>query len=274
MLAGDVVIQWRQRFPFRVNLTTDNSGLESTGRYQGGLTLSYDHALTLNDLFYVSLNRSLFEPAPGPRGTNSNTVHYSLPFGYWLLGLTVGGSQYRQAVANVYGTTVYSGESANQELKLSRILARDANSRTVAYLSTWAKQARNFVGDLELSVQRRQLGGFEAGLTHRQVMGPATLDLNAGYRRGSSIFGHHPIPPGAKSGVPCHTGPSGRHRHPQPAHAAGQPATDRFRELSAHRQSHLAQPEVVQALRPLPPTRPAGRMGAAIHTNMALTRFT
>ena len=153
---SDIVIQWRQRFPFRVNLTTDNSGLESTGRYQGGLTLSYDHALTLNDLFYVSLNRSLVEPAPGPRGTNSNTVHYSLPFGYWLLGLTVGGSQYRQAVANVYGTTVYSGESANQELKLSRILARDANSRTVAYLSAWAKQARNFVGDLELSVQRRQ----------------------------------------------------------------------------------------------------------------------
>ncbi len=190
---SDVVIQWRQRFPFRVNLTTDNSGLESTGRYQGGLTLSYDHALTLNDLFYVSLNRSLVEPAPGPRGTNSNTVHYSLPFGYWLLGLTVGGSQYRQAVANVYGTTVYSGESANQELKLSRILARDANSRTVAYLSAWAKQARNFVGDLELSVQRRQLGGFEAGITHRQVLGNATLDLSAGYRHGSSIFGHHAL---------------------------------------------------------------------------------
>lgn len=190
---SDIVIEWRQRFPFRVNLYADNSGLEATGRYQGGITVSYDHALTLNDLFYVSFNRNLFEQAPGPRSTNSNTVHYSLPFGYWLLGATVGNSQYRQAVAGLIGTTVYSGESANQELKLSRVLVRDANSKTIAYLSAWAKQARNFVGDLEISVQRRQLSGFEAGLTHRQVLRGATLDINAGYRHGSGIFGHHPL---------------------------------------------------------------------------------
>lgn len=190
---SDVVIQWRQRFPFRVNLYTDNSGLDSTGRYQGGLTLSYDHALTLNDLFYISANRNLFEQAPGPRDTHSNTIHYSLPFGYWLLGATVGSSRYRQAVVGVNGTTLFSGESANQELKLSRVLARDANSKTTAYLSAWAKQARNFVGDLEVSVQRRQLSGFEAGLTHRQVLRNATLDINAGYRHGSGVFGHHPL---------------------------------------------------------------------------------
>ncbi|NDC07864.1 MAG: ShlB/FhaC/HecB family hemolysin secretion/activation protein [Oxalobacteraceae bacterium] len=190
---SDMVIQWRQRFPFRVNLYTDNSGLDSTGRYQGGLTLSYDHALTLNDLFYVSFNRNLFDQAPGPRGTNSNTVHYSLPFGYWLLSATAGNSQYRQAVAGVNSTTIFSGESTNQELKLSRILARDANSKTIAYLSAWAKQARNFVGDLEIAVQRRQLGGFEAGFTHRQVLRSATLDVNAGYRHGSDVFGHHPL---------------------------------------------------------------------------------
>ena len=150
--------------------------------------------------FLGSRNRTLVEQWPSHGGSISNNMHGSMPFGDGLLGLNVGGSLYRQAVANVYGTTVYSGESANQELKLSRILARDANSRTVAYLSTWAKQARNFVGDLELSVQRRQLGGFEAGLTHRQVMGPATFDLNAGYRHGSSIFGHHPIPNEAVEG--------------------------------------------------------------------------
>lgn len=190
---SDLVVEWRQRFPFRFNLYADNSGLESTGRYQGGFTLSYDHALTLNDLFYVSLSRSLFAQAPSPRGTSSNTVHYSLPFGYWLLGATVSSSQYRQAVANTFGTLVFSGESANQELKLSRVLARDANSRTIAYLSAWAKQSRNFVGDLEVSVQRRQSGGFEAGLTHRQVLGNSTIDLNAGYRLGSSIFGRYAL---------------------------------------------------------------------------------
>ena len=69
------------------------------------------------------------------------------------------------------------------------MLARDANSKTSAYLSIWAKQSHNFIGDIEMVVQRRQLGGWEAGWAHRQILGGATLDLNAGYRRGTGAFG-------------------------------------------------------------------------------------
>jgi len=186
---SDIVIEWRQKSPFRLNLSIDNSGLESTGRHQGAFTLSYDHPLTLNDLFYVSFNRSLNEQAPGPRGTNGETLHYSLPFGHWLLAATINRSQYRQPIAHAIGTTIYSGESSSHELKLSRVLARDANSKTSAYLSIWAKQSHNFIGDIEMVVQRRQLGGWEAGWAHRQILGGATLDLNAGYRRGTGAFG-------------------------------------------------------------------------------------
>lgn len=187
---SDLIVQWHQDFPFRVNLSADNSGLASTGRYQGALTLSYDHALTLNDLFYVSVNHSLFAQSPAPRGTNGDTFHYSLPFGDWLLGATVSNSHYRQPVADQNGTTIYSGDSANQELRLSRILARDATRKTTGYLSVWARQSSNYAGDLEISVQRRRTGGWEAGLAHRELIGAATLDLNAGYRHGTGAFGN------------------------------------------------------------------------------------
>ena len=186
---SDVVIAWKQDLPFRLNLSADNSGLKSTGRYLGVVTLSWDHALTLNDLFYVSVNHSLFEPSPGPRGTKGHTVHYSLPFGYWLLGATASSSEYRQPVANQQGTTVYSGDSANQEVRLSRALARDATRKTTGYLSAWARQSDNDVGGLQVQVQHRQTAGWEAGLTHREILGDATLDLNAGYRRGTGAFG-------------------------------------------------------------------------------------
>lgn len=186
---SDVVITWRQDFPWRLSLSVDNSGLKSTGRHQGALTLSYDHALTLNDLFYVSVNHSLFEPSPGPRGTGGHTFHYSLPFGYRLIGVTASSSDYRQPVANPQGTTVYSGDTANQELKLSRVLARDAARKTSGYLSAWARQSDNDVGGAQLQVQHRRTGGWEAGLTHREMLGNATLDLNAAYRRGTGAFG-------------------------------------------------------------------------------------
>ncbi len=186
---SDVVIAWKQDFPLRLNLSVDNSGLKSTGRYLGVVTFSWDHALTLNDLFYVSVNHSLFEPAPGPRGTKGHTFHYSLPFGYWLLGATASSNEYRQPVANQQGTTVYSGDSANQEVRLSRVLARDAARKTTAHLSAWARQSDNEVGGLQIQVQHRQTAGWEAGLAHREIFGDATLDLNAAYRRGTGAFG-------------------------------------------------------------------------------------
>ncbi len=186
---SNIVIAWRQNFPLRVSLSADNTGLKSTGRYQGALTLSLDHALTLNDLFYVSVNRSLFAPSPEPRGTRGNTVHYSLPLGYWLLSATASSSDYQQPVANSLGTTLYSGESANQELKLSRILARSAVRMTTGYLSGWARQSDHDAAGAQIRVQHFQTGGFEAGLTHREILGNATLDLNAAYRRGTGAFG-------------------------------------------------------------------------------------
>lgn len=186
---SDVVIAWRQDFPLRLNLSVDNSGLESTGRHQGAVTLSWDHPLTLNDLFYVSVNRSLFVPSADPRGTEGNAVYYALPFGYWLLSASASRSHYQQAVANAQGVALYSGESENQELKLSRTLARAAQRLTTAYLSAWARQADNNVSGLQVKVQHRQTGGWEAGFTHRQILGNATLDLNAAYRRGTGAYG-------------------------------------------------------------------------------------
>ncbi len=91
---SDLVISWRQSLPFRLNVTLDDGGSEATGRYQGSATLSHDHWLTLNDLFYVTVNRDLGGGIPGDRGTQGHTVHYSLPWDHWLLGFTQSASRY------------------------------------------------------------------------------------------------------------------------------------------------------------------------------------
>ncbi len=75
-------------------LTLDDSGLSTTGRYQGGVTLSADNPLGLNDLFYVNASHSLDAHAPTwllsdrpPEGTEGQTVHYALPLGDMAVGL-------------------------------------------------------------------------------------------------------------------------------------------------------------------------------------------
>ena len=191
---SDLLIAWRQPNPWRVQLALDDSGTRGTGRYQGRVTVHYDHWWTLNDLLYVSLSHDLGGGEPGQRGTSSETVHYSLPWGHWVLGLTASSSRYHQNVAGPYEVFRYSGLSDDAELSLSRLLRRDARSKTSLSLKAWARRSRNHIDDTELEPQRRATGGWELGITHHQAFAAATLDVQLTHRRGTGAFHALPAP--------------------------------------------------------------------------------
>jgi hemolysin activation/secretion protein len=185
---SDLVIGYRQPFPFRVSAFADDSGSRGTGKYQGGVTLSYDNWLTLSDLFYLSLNNNLGSVAGG-RGTSGKTVHYSIPFGYWLLGATANASQYFQTVAGINQNYIYRGTSANADIKLSRLMYRDASRKTTVAVKTFQRKSNNFIDDTEVQVQRRVVGGWELSASHRQFVGRGTFDASVAYKRGTGAFG-------------------------------------------------------------------------------------
>ncbi|WP_233203410.1 ShlB/FhaC/HecB family hemolysin secretion/activation protein, partial [Chitinimonas sp. BJB300] len=182
---SDLLVRWRQSSPFRLALTVDDAGSKSTGKYMGSATVSYDHWWTLNDLFYVSATRSLGGGDEGKRGNKSHTVHYSVPWGYWLFGLTTSQHRYHQSVAGDSVDYVYSGTSANQEISLSRLLYRDGVSKVQTSLRGWKRESANFINDAEVGVQRRRTGGWEWGLNYRRYMGRASLDINTSVKRGT-----------------------------------------------------------------------------------------
>ncbi len=191
---SDLVIAWKQEMPFRLSLSADDSGSKYTGKYQGSATLSYDHWWTLNDLFYLSLNHDLGGGEKGSRGTQGYTVHYEVPYGYWLLGVTSSSYDYYQSVAGANQTYRYSGSSKNSDIRLSRLLHRDATGKTSAYLRGWLRSSSNAIDDTEIEVQRRRMAGWELGVGHREFLGSATLDANLGYRRGTGMLSSLPAP--------------------------------------------------------------------------------
>lgn len=184
---SDLVITWQQRARVRGNLTLDDTGGQSTGKLQAGATLSLDDLWMANGLFYVNVGHSVFNG--GEKGTSSWTAHYDIPIHYWLLGATASGYDYRQAVAGPYETYVYSGSSQNAEVRVARLLFRNATAKFGAYGRGWWKQSDNFINDVEVEVQRRRTAGWELGFTHKQFLGQATLDASAAYRRGTGAFG-------------------------------------------------------------------------------------
>jgi hemolysin activation/secretion protein len=185
---SDLVIQYRQATPFRLNLSLDDGGSTATGKYQGGVTLSYDNWWTLNDLFYFSLNGDLGGGSSDSYGTRSYTAHYSIPFGYWALAVTANANRYYQTAATAGERVVYSGRSETKELKLSRVLYRDAFRKTSISLRGMLRSSNNFIADAEAEVQRRRTAAWEIGLAHREFIGDASLDATLAYRRGTGAF--------------------------------------------------------------------------------------
>jgi len=193
---SDLVVKYVQSKKWRITFSLDDSGTEVTGRYQAGVTLSLDNPFGLNDLFYVSANHNINNHVFGDpaKGTEGQTVHYSLPYGYWLLGLTASNSQYHQRVIGPYEQYVYAGKTNNAEVKLSRLVYRDQSRKTSVAVKGWRRESRSFVEDTELDVQHRVVGGWELSLNHKEYVGEATLEGTLAYRRGTRAFGAREAP--------------------------------------------------------------------------------
>ena len=192
---SDLLIKWRQSRPWRLSLSADDSGSESTGKYQGGATVSLDNLLGWHELVYFNANRDL--PSGGARGqhgTRNYAAHYSMPAGYWLFSLNASRYRYYQAIAGANQTYIYSGTSGNLELKAARVLYRDAARKTIGALRLYQRRSNNYIDDTEVEVQRRQMGGFELSLSHKEFIGDATLEGTLAYKRGAHMFGTWPAP--------------------------------------------------------------------------------
>lgn len=184
---SDLIVHWAQSRRMRWNVSLDDSGSRATGRLQAGLTWSLDNALHVNDLFYLNLNHDA--ESHRPSGTHGLTVHYSVPFGNWLLSMTVSHYTFAQLVFGTTPTYRYSGKSQTGELRITRMLRRTAHSKTAMYARGWERGGRNYLADTAIPIQHRRMAGWEAGLTHRQFFGTATLDASARIHRGTGALG-------------------------------------------------------------------------------------
>ena len=183
---SDLMITYKNISPLRSNVAMDNGGTKSTGKLQGTGTVSWDNPLGLNDLMYFSFGGGVGNG--GSRGTETRAAQYSLPFGYWLLALSGSYNQYHQGVAGAYQNYTYSGESSNLDLKLSRVVFRNASSKTTAGIKAFQRTSNNYIDDVEIDVQRRRTSGFELSLNQRSYLGNAILDANLAYKRGTGAF--------------------------------------------------------------------------------------
>lgn len=184
----DIVIQYKQKFPFHITLNLDDAGSKATGRLQGSATFSWDNVTSLNDMFYISASRSFrrdSDNAAGDYGSKNLTLYYGIPWKNYHLSFSGSKYDYHQTVAGAFENYQYSGESQQIQLNLSRVLWRNSQAKTLLNFGLWSKKSSNYVNDTEVQVQRRRTSGWELGISHKHQIGRASLQLNASYKRGT-----------------------------------------------------------------------------------------
>ncbi|MGG5238369.1 ShlB/FhaC/HecB family hemolysin secretion/activation protein [Pseudomonas lurida] len=184
--GSDVLVKNTLQKPWRVGLSRHNGGQRSTGEQQWGASLDWDNPLGLAD--QLSLRGSHDAVSDHQKTSRNSMLNYSLPFGWWNLNYSYSETEYRSlAQANNFNFK-QSGDSQSHQLRLERVIHRDALSKTslstgVAYLRT-----NNFIEDSKLALSSNRLSEAQFGINHGRRIGGSFLNIDLGMQDGIGAF--------------------------------------------------------------------------------------
>src|SRR5471032_1179090 len=184
--GSEVLVKNNPQKPWRAGLSYGNDGQRSTGEQQAGTTFDWDSPLGLADKFSLRAGHDVVSDQT--KNSRNAMLYYSLPFGWWNLSYTYSESDYRsQQQANGFNFK-QSGDSQNHQLRLERVIYRDAVSKTslntgVSYLST-----HNFIEDSKLALSSNRISEAEFGINHGRRIGSAFVNIDAGMQDGIGAF--------------------------------------------------------------------------------------
>lgn len=184
--GSEVLVKNTPQKPWRAGLSYSNDGQRSTGRQQAGTSFDWDNPLGLAD--QLSLRAGHDVVSDTTKHSRNAMLNYNLPFGWWNLTYSYSESEYRsQAQANGFSFK-QSGDSQNHQLRLERVIYRDALSKTslssgVSYLST-----HNYIEDSKLALSSNRISEAQFGINHGRRIGGAFLNIDLGMQDGIGAF--------------------------------------------------------------------------------------
>ena len=193
----DIVIKHPKSKRWSGLITLDDSGGESTGKYQLGGTITLDSPFYAYDAISLSINRDI--AFANPFISRSSSLNYSIPWGYWLFSGSLYQSDYKQTIAGFSNNNVHSGESQGAELKAVYMLYRTAHAKGAIPFKFSRQKRRSYIDDVQIEVQYNHVSDYETGFKHSQLLGAGTVEIVL-HQKGS--LGGESDAPGFIIGVP------------------------------------------------------------------------
>lgn len=188
-VGGSVIdLQTQIAKPFNVDFRIDNTGQDTTGEQQLGITGNWANPFGLLDFLSISGGRQL-ENIGSNTYSRSASIHYDLPLGYWNFDLDISWFTYSLEIESFAATFVSSGVSRNQSFRTSRLFHRNQNSKSGIRVSLARKQSLNFVEDVRVDTSSRTLTSISTELWHEKFLSQGTLNNSITWSRGIPWLG-------------------------------------------------------------------------------------
>lgn len=187
--ASEVLIHNRPVSPYHFGISADNQGSKSTGKIQTGVSAGMDNLFGLNDM--LSVTHRMATPSHRKRqSSRSDTLFYSVPYGYNTLSLGGSYSKYESTLFVPSGAQLLSsGNNRNGYLTLDRVIYRDQATRASVSGTLTVKDARNYLENVLLEVSSRRLSVFDLDGRVSTGFGGGIVNFSLGYSRGLRAFG-------------------------------------------------------------------------------------
>ena len=184
--GSEVLVKNTPQTPWRAGLSRSNDGQRSTGEQQWGTTFDWDSPLGLAD--QLNLRGGHDAMTDHQHTSNNAMLNYSLPWGWWNFTYTYSQSEYRsQAQSNGFNFK-QTGDSENHQLRVERVIHRDAVSKTSVSTGLSYLRTNNFIEDSKLKLSSNRISEAQFGINHGRRVGSAFVNLDLGMQEGIGIL--------------------------------------------------------------------------------------
>ena len=182
-----VVIRNQPKRRISANMGFDNHGSSSVGEEQLALSSSLDSPLHLNDSLSVSHRRTTAGNI-GVKHSRSNSLTYTVPYGYFTFNATHSESDYATPI-NVPGSTLVAhGTSSSTSAAVEYTAHRDQFNRVTLSSTLAVKTSDNFLDQTFLAISSRTLSTLDLGAVLYTRLANGLLTLNVNHVRGLTIL--------------------------------------------------------------------------------------
>ncbi|WP_298711653.1 ShlB/FhaC/HecB family hemolysin secretion/activation protein [uncultured Veillonella sp.] len=190
-LATNIVLETTKKPAIHGMISIDDSGLKDTGKLQWTATIGVDRVFNANDSLNLSINRDAAQDGER-KGSRNHTISYSIPRGKDTFSISYSDMKYHQTINSMATPFISSSHAKTVRGSWNHVFHRDRTTKRSWDIIISKRNAKNYINDVEIAVQRANTASLEVGISERRYIKQNTLYSRVAIKQGVGWFGSQP----------------------------------------------------------------------------------